>query len=58
MALHNHMLVNVFAKNPPKDAKKTTEWLKNLVYSIGMKIPQGPFALTYILARSYLLNKS
>jgi S-adenosylmethionine/arginine decarboxylase-like enzyme len=44
MVLHNHLLVNGFAKNPPKDKEKTIEWLTTLVYSIDMKILQGPFA--------------
>jgi S-adenosylmethionine/arginine decarboxylase-like enzyme len=44
MVLHNHMLVNGFIKNPPKDPQKMIDWLKNLVESIGMKVVLGPFA--------------
>lgn len=44
MVQHNHMLINGFAKNPPKDPQKTIDWLRNLVESIGMKVVLGPFA--------------
>jgi len=44
MALHNHILLNGYVKNPPKDTEKTIAWMRDLVDAIGMKIVQGPFS--------------
>lgn len=44
MALHNHILLNGYVKNPPKDMELTKDWLTQLVKDIDMKIIQGPFA--------------
>ena len=44
MALHNHILLNGYVKNPPKDTEQTIQWMRELVSAIDMKIVQGPFS--------------
>lgn len=44
MALHNHLLLNGYTNNPPKDEAETIEWMRNLVETIDMKVIQGPYA--------------
>ena len=42
--LHNHLLLNGYAKRPFLEENETIEWLRSLVEEIGMKIVQGPFS--------------
>jgi S-adenosylmethionine/arginine decarboxylase-like enzyme len=44
MALHNHILLNGYVKNPPKSTDEAIEWLRQLVSDIDMKIIQGPYS--------------
>lgn len=44
MALHNHLLVNGWTLNPPKEEQVLINWMRDLVESIDMKILQGPYA--------------
>lgn len=44
MALHNHLLLNGWTLNPPKDEQFIIDWMRNLVDKIDMKVIQGPFA--------------
>ena len=44
MALHNHLLVNGWTLNPPKEEQVLIDWMRDLVESIDMKILQGPFS--------------
>jgi len=44
MALHNHLLLNGYVKNPPKDNDAVIAWMAKLVEDIDMKIIQGPYS--------------
>ena len=44
MALHNQLILNAKAVNPPTDVGKTVDWMRNLVDQIDMKVIQGPYA--------------
>jgi S-adenosylmethionine/arginine decarboxylase-like enzyme len=41
---HKHILIRAEVKNPLKDETQATEWLKDLVKKINMKILIGPIA--------------
>ena len=42
--LHNHLLMNGLAYQPPLNVDSVTTWLTNLVNKIGMKVVTGPYA--------------
>jgi S-adenosylmethionine/arginine decarboxylase-like enzyme len=42
--LHNHLLMNGQAYQPPRDVESVKAWLTQLVSDIGMKIVTGPHA--------------
>ena len=42
--LHNHLLMNGLAYQPPRNVDSVKEWLTNLVAKIGMKVVSGPHA--------------
>ena len=43
LLIHKHLIVRAEVNNPPKDVDKLTEWLKDFIASIHMKIMLGPY---------------
>jgi S-adenosylmethionine/arginine decarboxylase-like enzyme len=43
LLIHKHLIVRAEVNNPPKDGDKLTEWLKDFIASINMKIMLGPY---------------
>ena len=43
LLIHKHLIVRAEVNNPPKDVDKLTEWLKDFIASINMKIMLGPY---------------
>jgi S-adenosylmethionine/arginine decarboxylase-like enzyme len=41
--VHKHLIVRAEAKNPPMDETVLTEWFKNFIDEIGMKVMMGPY---------------
>jgi S-adenosylmethionine/arginine decarboxylase-like enzyme len=41
--VHKHLIVRAEAKNPPMDEAILTEWFKNFIDEIGMKVMMGPY---------------
>ena len=41
--VHKHLIVRAEAKNPPMDEAVLTEWFKNFIDEIGMKVMMGPY---------------
>lgn len=44
MLVHHLLVINARINNPPSCPEKITEWKKNVIEKIGMKILMGPFA--------------
>ncbi len=42
---HKHLIVRAELNNPPTCAVEIQDWMKTLVYKIGMKILMGPYAI-------------
>jgi S-adenosylmethionine/arginine decarboxylase-like enzyme len=49
MPLHNHLLLNGWTLNAPKEEQFVIDWMRNLVEKIDMKVIQGPYA-SYVTA--------
>lgn len=49
MPLHNHLLLNGWTLDAPKEEQFVIDWMRNLVKKIDMKIVQGPYA-SYVTA--------
>lgn len=45
MLVHHLLVVNARLNKPPTDPDYITDWKKNLVEAIGMKILMGPYAV-------------
>jgi len=43
LLIHKHIIIRAEVNNPPKDVDKLTEWLKDFIGSINMKIMLGPY---------------
>ena len=43
LLIHKHLIVRAEVNNPPKDVDQLTEWLKDFIASINMKIMLGPY---------------
>jgi len=43
LLIHKHLIVRAEVNNPPKEVEKLTEWLKEFIASINMKIMLGPY---------------
>ena len=43
LLVHQHLIIRAEAIKPPVDEKQLTEWMKNFVKSINMKIFMGPY---------------
>jgi len=43
LLVHKHLIVRAEAVTPPTDEKQLTEWMKEFVESINMKIFMGPY---------------
>ena len=43
LLIHKHLIVRAEVNNPPMSVDKLTEWLKDFIGSINMKIMMGPY---------------
>ena len=43
LLIHKHLIIRAEVNNPPKDVDQLTEWLKDFIASINMKIMLGPY---------------
>lgn len=43
LLIHKHLIIRAEVNNPPKDVEKLTEWLKDFISFIDMKIMMGPY---------------
>jgi len=43
LLIHKHLIIRAEVNNPPKEVDKLTEWLKDFIASINMKIMLGPY---------------
>ena len=43
LLIHKHLIIRAEVNNPPKDVNKLTEWLKDFIASINMKVMLGPY---------------
>ena len=43
LLIHKHLIIRAEVNNPPKDVDKLTEWLKDFIASINMKVMLGPY---------------
>ena len=43
LLIHKHLIVRAEVNNPPKEVDQLTEWLKEFIESINMKIMLGPY---------------
>lgn len=43
LLIHKHLIIRAEVNNPPKDVEKLTEWFKEFIDSIDMKIMLGPY---------------
>jgi len=43
LLIHKHLIIRAEVNNPPKEVDKLTEWLKEFIASINMKIMLGPY---------------
>ena len=43
LLIHKHLIIRAEVNNPPKDVEKLTEWLKEFISFIDMKIMMGPY---------------
>jgi S-adenosylmethionine/arginine decarboxylase-like enzyme len=43
LLIHKHLIIRAEVNNPPKDVNKLTEWLKDFISSINMKVMLGPY---------------
>ena len=43
LLIHKHLIIRAEVNNPPKDVDKLTEWMKDFIKSINMKIMLGPY---------------
>ena len=44
LLVHKHLIVRAESKRPPKDEEHITDWMRDFVDSIGMKVLMGPYA--------------
>ena len=43
LLIHKHLIIRADINNPPKDVDQLTEWLKDFIASINMKVMLGPY---------------
>lgn len=43
LLIHKHLIIRAEVNNPPKEVDQLTEWLKEFIASINMKIMLGPY---------------
>jgi hypothetical protein len=41
LLVHKHLIVRAESKRPPKDEEHITDWMRDFVDSIGMKVLMG-----------------
>jgi len=42
---HKHVIVRAYVNNPPKDKEQLSEWCKNVISDVGMKLIGGPLVV-------------
>lgn len=42
---HKHVIVRAYVNNPPTDGERLSEWCKEVVDSVGMKVIAGPLVV-------------
>lgn len=42
---HKHIIIRAYANNPPKDANRLSDWCKEVVAAVGMKVIAGPLVV-------------
>jgi S-adenosylmethionine/arginine decarboxylase-like enzyme len=45
LLVHKHLIVRAEAVKPPMDEKYLTDWLKDFIASINMKVLMGPYVI-------------
>ena len=45
LLVHKHLIVRAEAVKPPMDEKYLTDWLKDFITSINMKVLMGPYVI-------------
>ena len=43
LLIHKHLIIRAEVKNPPKNEEQLTEWLRNFITFIDMKVLMGPY---------------
>jgi len=43
LQIHKHLILRAEVNNPPKDMERLTQWFKEFIESINMKIMMGPY---------------
>ena len=43
LQIHKHLILRAEVNNPPKDVERLTQWFKEFIESINMKIMMGPY---------------
>ena len=43
LLVHKHLIIRAEVNNPPKEEEYLTQWLKDLIVFIDMKILMGPY---------------
>jgi S-adenosylmethionine/arginine decarboxylase-like enzyme len=42
---HKHVIVRAYVNNPPTDKEQLSEWCKNVISDVGMKVIGGPLVV-------------
>ena len=42
---HKHIIIRAYVNNPPKDANRLSDWCKEVVTAVGMKVIAGPLVV-------------
>lgn len=42
---HKHVIIRAYVNNPPKDADRLSDWCKEVVADVGMKVIAGPLVV-------------
>jgi S-adenosylmethionine/arginine decarboxylase-like enzyme len=42
---HKHVIIRAYVNNPPKDADRLSDWCKEIVSAVGMKVIAGPLVV-------------
>lgn len=42
---HKHVIIRAYVNNPPKDADRLSDWCREVVEQVGMKVIAGPLVV-------------